>query len=1674
MAERDPTLWPSGPAAGGAGADSIAAELAARITAPPPAPGDALDWAAAAAGWEREAEGLPPGPAAARLWLAAGRVHADRLAAPAPALECFRRAFQAAPALAPAREALRAAALAAGDLLLAADAAAAEAVAAQDPGEAAAHLLLEARLRAAAGRPDEARACVADAARAAPDRFAVAEELARGAAEDGDRSALVDAWERCGRAAVSPTLGAQYLAAAAGLAEDGLGDLARAGALAVAAFERDPSDPVVRAAALRHAGRLGRTDVQLAALRSGAEAASGPAAAEAWLALARAEEAGPGGEGAALASLERARAAVPADPRVLAALARLRERASDPAGASEALDALAAAHLALGPAGSRAEAVAARLRRAELEESQLGRPAVAIACARAVVDLEPGNRAALSALGRLCARAGDHAGLAEAFLGEAAAARDDRERAERTFRAAEVLDEKLGDAAGAAARCREALALDPGLVAARAALERILERTGDWPALLQLLEDELGRLAEPGARIATLQRIARVAETRLGDLERAAAALGRLLELAPESRATLPVLSDLLGRLGRHREAADLVLREASLADDPARRVALLQRRAEQLELHGADGDAALAAWEDVRAAAPSHPPALRALGRLYARTARWEALARLHRVEADAAPPEAAADLLVRSGEIVERRLGREDEAVAVYREALTLDPAHRAALDALARICRARGEHEHLAELLHARAAAAGAPSDRAEALLEAGRLWEEALSDPARAAEAFEEALRAVPGHAGAAAALDRLYPALGRWDDLAALRASAAGGEDLAARIARARLALERGPAAPASDLEGAVRSGDVAGSLLEAAGDHPAAHLLALRAHPADAPGRALARAALARLGGPEEAAALGAAAALDVAAVNLGAAVRRAAAAGDPALAAEREAALAGEPAALAGHLEARRAAAADPALRADLALRAGEAWLRAGEEDRALAAFRAAREDEPDHLPALRAARAILLRRGAWREAREAWETEAESLRDPRLSAAAWLEAGRIAEEQEREPSSAARAYRAAAERDPGAELPVARLEGLLGAGGAAELARAHAARAGAAVEPARAAEAWLAAAEAALRSGAAGEAEARGHLERALGAAPEGTAFAAAAHALRGRLRAAAGDAAGALADAEAVIASGGEPGTVADAHLAAAEVLHERLGEPARAATHLAAALALSPGRAPALARLARIHAAAGSWPAAADALRRLVALPGFAAAPRAERAAHLVELARLEANHAAPDALAACRRALEVDPGHPEALRLLVELEGRAGDPRGLAAALEASASATLDGPRRADVLVEAARLHAGPLRARPAAIQRLRDALYADPGHLEARATLAGLLEEGSPAAAIDEHRRLLDRDPLRVASWSALYRLFERTRGHDRAYVAATVLRWLGAPPPTPDAERILREGDRQVLAAPPALAPEDWDLVRDGADRGPLPDLAAAAGDVLAAALRAGPPARGEPARADHPFRKALAEAARAFGAEPCELHPAAPGRLAVDPGDPPALLVGVDLARKTTAREQRFLLGRAAARLRTRSALAETFAPEVLAAGLAALVRAVAPSTASRTGAAEPDPALVLRLGKLLVRKVRKASEAPAQALAAAGLPDAAALSAWRAAAARTAAAAGLALCGDVPTALAIVLREAGADPAGGPDAARAVPAAAALLAFAASEAHLALRQKLRVAVA
>jgi len=613
------------PAVSTGNGDSIAELLQARLSQFSAVPGDAMDWTALAALYDREAAALGEAPSAAQIVHEAGRVHEERLGDPIEALAHYRRAAALDPTFIPNLQAARRVAHALGDVSLECALLESEAAATRNARDQAMLHLVRARLlEERLGRTAEGRAAVAAAARADPDSLAVTEHLGALAAAERRDEDLVRALERCAELAGDPGLAAAWLGAASATEENRLGRPERAADLAFRAFDLAPGDANVRAAAQRHAERQRSFDVVARVLAAEAAGEATPAreAALALCALARVREERLGDPDQARAALEEARRRGGDDPIVLDTLSTIHEARGEWEPAAEALR--ARGKQANAASDTPAEIVSRNLRLAELYEERLERAQEAAECYRAALAVDPRHRGALAALGRIHARAGDWEAVLATFLVERDAAAERRDRAQRCFKAGEVLEERLGRIDEAIQLYAEALALEPSLLAAHQALERLYGATGRFADLAALLEADLAATLEAEERVAVLFRLARLHEDRLADLGAAARDCERILELAPEHVVALRTLAALHERAKRFADLVDLNERLCRLTTDPRKSIALLQRTAEVQEEHLADEAAAIATYERILRLDPTHLPALRALSRLYGRAARW------------------------------------------------------------------------------------------------------------------------------------------------------------------------------------------------------------------------------------------------------------------------------------------------------------------------------------------------------------------------------------------------------------------------------------------------------------------------------------------------------------------------------------------------------------------------------------------------------------------------------------------------------------------------------------------------------------------------------------------------------------------------------------------------------------------------------------------------------------------------------------------------------------------------------------------------------------------------------------------------------------------------------------------------------------------------------------------
>ena len=345
--------------------------------------------------------------------------------------------------------------------------------------------------------------------------------------------------------------------------------------------------------------------------------------------------------------------------------------------------------------------------------------------------------------------------------------------------------EELGDAKRAEERYRAVLVLEPSNVESLDRLETIYRAAERWSELASVLERralatgarlegaemrrkafELAelyekRLERPYEAVDTLEKyVASIEEEKLG-----AEGSERTADIVAEARAGYAALARLLGKVGMAQKAAAALQRELELAGDgEAAREArghLAQIYEEELALPAK----AIEVYETILASAPGDAPALAALDRLQTAAGHFEALADVLERRIQIAQGTDKTDLVWRRARVLEEKLGNPDAAAACLRglgpDALS-DPDTATAL--LRNLRNAGLSHEAmriLEQRIVALRTADGDPKLIAALYLEKAQLRADDLDDLEGALHALESAQSVAPDDPGVLSALARFH-------------------------------------------------------------------------------------------------------------------------------------------------------------------------------------------------------------------------------------------------------------------------------------------------------------------------------------------------------------------------------------------------------------------------------------------------------------------------------------------------------------------------------------------------------------------------------------------------------------------------------------------------------------------------------------------------------------------------------------------------------------------------------------------------------------------------------------------------------------------------------------------------------------------------------------------------
>ena len=359
------------------------------------------------------------------------------------------------------------------------------------------------------------------------------------------------------------------------------------------------------------------------------------------------------------------------------------------------------------------------------------------------------------------------------------------------------------------------MAKDEHVATVTPVLERVYRAEREAAGLIRVYERRLAAVRDPGSRRGDWQALAEVREKLANQPAQAFVVWGRALADEPDH-------VDLLAPLLRLAEAQNLWRDLATLLDERLEDTAqpvpadieqlYATRLGEVSETRLSDLDRAARAFERA-----SHGPEPReplvALARVLMRANRWLELAAVLRRQADAGRDDAeTASFLYKLGELSETTLRDVGAAIVAYRDVLATEPAHADARAGLERILRASPEHgeqiveileplyeqdgnaDKLAMALEARFAVAVDPHDRAHILTRLVELYERQLNDRGRALDAALRWLAIDPASLQALSESERLAESLGQWRETATRVDAIARGGDAGQRAPDVQVGL----------------------------------------------------------------------------------------------------------------------------------------------------------------------------------------------------------------------------------------------------------------------------------------------------------------------------------------------------------------------------------------------------------------------------------------------------------------------------------------------------------------------------------------------------------------------------------------------------------------------------------------------------------------------------------------------------------------------------------------------------------------------------------------------------------------------------------------------------------------------------------------------------------------
>jgi tetratricopeptide (TPR) repeat protein len=461
------------------------------------------------------------------------------------------------------------------------------------------------------------------------------------------------------------------------------------------------------------------------------------------------------------------------------------------------------------------------VRAAELALAHLRDDVRATASYRKALEFAGDDDSVLEPLDEIYTRTGQWTELVDVLDRRVSVASDPMLLDRLEVRIGEARERRFNDPAGALPAYRNVVDRTPSDAAALAGLERLIAVPAVRPDVIDVLEqayqrnDDNAKLAwllglrVEAADLSTekvrlLGDLSRLREDRLGDVSGAFDAMVAAFRLDPRDEQVLIEIERLAPAAAAWPRLRGVI--EDALAHnpdiDPTESASLNLRAAHWYQDYIGDAAAAEQRLVAALASEPEHTEALEMLDGLHRAPGRERDLVSTLRRRAEIELDSETRKVMLReAAQLAETSLRDVDSAADLVTTLLDADDADVDALDTLARLRRAQGRHEDVADLLARRARLSDDPQQATALRREVAELYAGPIRDTERAVQSYRELLDFEPNDLGAREALEVIFERGERWRDLEeALRSrldvAVSSDERAATRLRLAKLAEQR--------------------------------------------------------------------------------------------------------------------------------------------------------------------------------------------------------------------------------------------------------------------------------------------------------------------------------------------------------------------------------------------------------------------------------------------------------------------------------------------------------------------------------------------------------------------------------------------------------------------------------------------------------------------------------------------------------------------------------------------------------------------------------------------------------------------------------------------------------------------------------------------------------------